>query len=62
MLICGAEGGSTGCGIGAHIDCCDPPLEAVPDEDWFCPKCSNDIELNDPLQTTNMKTSSLKCK
>ncbi|XP_057966662.1 BRCT domain-containing protein At4g02110 [Malania oleifera] len=39
MLICGDESGSVGCGVGTHIDCCDPPLEAVPDEDWFCPKC-----------------------
>ncbi|KAL6978327.1 hypothetical protein U1Q18_019997 [Sarracenia purpurea var. burkii] len=40
MLICGDESGSTGCGVGMHIDCCDPPLEHVPVEDWFCPKCS----------------------
>lgn len=39
MLICGDETGSLGCGIGTHIDCCDPPLEKVPEEDWFCPKC-----------------------
>ncbi|KAG1338760.1 BRCT domain-containing protein [Cocos nucifera] len=41
MLICGDEGGTIGCGIGTHIDCCDPPLEAVPDGDWFCSKCSS---------------------
>ncbi|XP_022759669.1 BRCT domain-containing protein At4g02110-like [Durio zibethinus] len=40
MLICGDESGSVGCGVGIHIDCCDPPLEDVPEEDWFCPKCS----------------------
>ncbi|KAJ7977644.1 BRCT domain-containing protein [Quillaja saponaria] len=40
MLICGDEGGSVGCGVGTHIDCCDPPLHDIPDEDWFCPKCS----------------------
>ena len=39
MLICGDESGSVGCGVGTHIDCCDPLLEDVP-EDWFCPKCS----------------------
>lgn len=39
MLICGNESGSSGCGGGTHIDCCDPPLEDVPEEDWFCPKC-----------------------
>ncbi|KAH1136239.1 hypothetical protein GLYMA_10G014100v4 [Glycine max] len=41
MLICGDESGSVGCGIGTHIDCCDPPLTHVPEEDWFCPKCSS---------------------
>ncbi|XWS36110.1 hypothetical protein CRYUN_Cryun20dG0056100 [Craigia yunnanensis] len=40
MLICGDESGSLGCGNGTHIDCCEPPLEDVPEEDWFCPKCS----------------------
>ncbi|XP_021280952.1 BRCT domain-containing protein At4g02110 [Herrania umbratica] len=40
MLICGDESGSVGCGVGIHIDCCDPPLEDVPDDAWFCPKCS----------------------
>ncbi|KAF5726361.1 BRCT domain-containing protein [Tripterygium wilfordii] len=39
MLICGDEAGSVGCGVGMHIDCCDPPLENVPEEDWFCPEC-----------------------
>ncbi|XP_059625600.1 BRCT domain-containing protein At4g02110 [Cornus florida] len=41
MLICGDESGGVGCGVGMHIDCCDPPLEEVPEEEWFCPKCSN---------------------
>ncbi|KAJ4793346.1 BRCT domain-containing protein [Rhynchospora pubera] len=40
MLICGDESGSLGCGIGTHIDCCNPPLQAVPNDDWFCCKCS----------------------
>jgi topoisomerase (DNA) II binding protein 1 len=39
MLICGDETGSIGCGVGTHIDCCNPPLTAIPKEDWFCPKC-----------------------
>ncbi|XP_023743847.1 BRCT domain-containing protein At4g02110 [Lactuca sativa] len=41
MLMCGNESGSIGCGVGMHIDCCDPPFEDVPEEDWFCPNCSN---------------------
>lgn len=40
MLICGDESGSVGCGVGTHIDCCDPPLTHVPEDDWFCSKCS----------------------
>ncbi|KAJ3699780.1 hypothetical protein LUZ61_003485 [Rhynchospora tenuis] len=40
MLICGDESGSLGCGIGTHINCCNPPLETVPNDDWFCCKCS----------------------
>ncbi|KAG5231688.1 BRCT domain-containing protein [Salix suchowensis] len=40
MLICSDESGSVGCGVGMHMDCCDPPLESIPEEDWFCPKCS----------------------
>lgn len=41
MLICGNEGGSKGCGIGTHIDCCDPPLQEIPEKDWYCSECSS---------------------
>ncbi|XP_077218708.1 transcription coactivator isoform X2 [Tasmannia lanceolata] len=60
MLICGDEKGSSGCGVGMHIDCCDPPLVAVPEEDWFCPKCSRSRSTT-PFKETR-KSSSLKCK
>lgn len=33
MLLCDR------CDNGYHMDCLDPPLEAVPIEDWFCPRC-----------------------
>ena len=46
MLICGDENCSSGCGIGTHIDCCDPPLEEIPQEDWFCPNCRNKNRQN----------------
>ncbi|XP_028084818.1 BRCT domain-containing protein At4g02110 [Camellia sinensis] len=63
MLICGDESGSTGCGVGTHIDCCNPPLEHVPDEDWFCPKCSKSKNSkNRPKKSTKKQTSSLKGK
>ncbi|XP_010556700.1 PREDICTED: BRCT domain-containing protein At4g02110 [Tarenaya hassleriana] len=41
MLICGDEKNSRGCGIGTHMDCCDPPMARVPEHDWFCPQCSD---------------------
>ena len=24
-----------------HLDCLDPPLKQLPEEEWFCPKCAN---------------------
>ncbi|CAI9105487.1 OLC1v1004417C2 [Oldenlandia corymbosa var. corymbosa] len=41
LLICGDETGSSGCGIGVHMGCCDPPLEEIPEGDWYCENCSN---------------------
>ncbi|KAG4401554.1 hypothetical protein AAZX31_02G013000 [Glycine max] len=62
MLICGDESGSVGCGIGTHIDCCDPPLTAVPEEDWFCPKCSSTRNCsNKPSKRKKTVLSSSKC-
>nr|XP_043621838.1 BRCT domain-containing protein At4g02110 [Erigeron canadensis] len=55
MLICGNESGTTGCGAGTHIDCCDPPLDDIPEEDWFCPKCS---KPKNSKATSNSKKSS----
>eukprot|EP01119_Soliformovum_irregulare_P015872 TRINITY_DN4531_c0_g1_i2.p1 TRINITY_DN4531_c0_g1~~TRINITY_DN4531_c0_g1_i2.p1 ORF type:complete len:770 (-),score=257.37 TRINITY_DN4531_c0_g1_i2:86-2395(-) len=28
------------CDDGCHIKCLDPPLDAVPSGEWYCPKCS----------------------
>lgn len=53
MLICGNEDGSVGCGIGIHIDCCDPPFQEVPEVDWFCSQCS---------ESKNSKTSTKRRK
>jgi hypothetical protein len=33
MLLC------DDCDAGWHTFCLDPPLAAVPDEDWYCPSC-----------------------
>jgi hypothetical protein len=32
-----------GCGKPYHKECLTPPLEAVPEGDWFCPEVSKDI-------------------
>eukprot|EP00897_Mesotaenium_endlicherianum_P001398 jgi/Mesen1/1286/ME000013S00791 len=39
MLLCGDDEGQ-GCGRALHIQCMEPPLDRVPDEDWFCEYCS----------------------
>ncbi|KAI4301485.1 hypothetical protein L6164_034761 [Bauhinia variegata] len=63
MLICGDESGSVGCGIGTHIDCCDPPLKDVPEEDWFCPKCSKSSKDSNASKKTKKRIlSSSKSK
>ena len=38
MLLCGTEDGK-GCGRGFHIHCLSPPLDSVPEGDWFCSDC-----------------------
>ncbi|XP_066159240.1 E3 ubiquitin-protein ligase UHRF1-like [Euwallacea fornicatus] len=30
------------CDLGYHTDCLDPPMEAVPEDDWYCPSCKTD--------------------
>jgi hypothetical protein len=34
MLLC------DGCDAGFHLHCLDPPLAAVPDGEWRCPRCA----------------------
>lgn len=36
----------TGCLDGYHLHCLNPPLEAVPEEDWFCPECHRGRPVN----------------
>ncbi|GJN31236.1 hypothetical protein PR202_gb19606 [Eleusine coracana subsp. coracana] len=55
MLICGDEDGTDGCGIGMHIYCCDPPLDAVPEDDWLCPKCQVPKTKTKPTRSTARK-------
>ncbi|XP_030761306.1 E3 ubiquitin-protein ligase UHRF1-like [Sitophilus oryzae] len=30
------------CDQGHHTTCLNPPLEAIPDDDWYCPQCKTD--------------------
>ena len=30
------------CDRASHIQCCKPPLESVPEGEWFCPICEKD--------------------
>ncbi|KAK6118125.1 hypothetical protein DH2020_048109 [Rehmannia glutinosa] len=60
MLICGDESGSCGCGVGTHFDCLDPPLEDVPEEDWFCPECSIKRKSKTTSQRSNKRASKSK--
>ena len=32
----------TQCDYPYHLKCLDPPLDAVPDGEWFCPECAAD--------------------
>ncbi|KAH9941975.1 RCC1/BLIP-II [Amylocystis lapponica] len=29
-----------------HLKCLDPPLDAVPDGEWFCPECNKKLEVS----------------
>ncbi|CAM8930809.1 unnamed protein product [Rhodiola kirilowii] len=63
LLICGDENGCVGCGIGTHVDCCDPPLKEIPEDDWLCSKCSStNSRSKKKLKSgkANKKTSSIK--
>ncbi|CAL1398702.1 unnamed protein product [Linum trigynum] len=55
MLLCGDQSGNVGCGVARHIDCCDPPLQSIPQEDWFCPNCSKDRNAVKPAKAPKRK-------
>lgn len=35
LLMCG----NTACEKMYHTYCLEPPLEGIPEEDWYCPEC-----------------------
>lgn len=41
MLLC------DGCDNGYHTFCCTPPIEEVPEGDWFCCNCNNELGLKE---------------
>ena len=54
MLLC------DGCDAGYHTYCSEPPIEDVPEGDWFCPKCPEKKEEEDgstPLSAESKKGS-----
>ena len=58
MLLCGSEDGTKGCGLGHHTYCLDPPLDSIPEGDWFCDKClANDPTLTRTLDAAAPSTS-----
>ena len=30
------------CNYVTHMFCLDPPLDTIPEDDWYCPLCKND--------------------
>ena len=36
ILLCDGHG----CSVGYHLRCLEPPLDAVPEEEWLCPACA----------------------
>ena len=44
-VVCG-KGGELlccdGCNVPYHLECLTPPLEEVPEGDWYCPRCIKD--------------------
>ncbi|CAL8359692.1 unnamed protein product [Lota lota] len=63
LLLC------DGCDAGYHMECLAPPLDAVPVEEWFCPRCEAnnrnsrvpDEELSDPESLpARARTSSMR--
>ncbi|KAI8381139.1 acyl-CoA N-acyltransferase [Radiomyces spectabilis] len=45
------------CDRGCHTFCCDPPLQAIPDDDWHCSICSSmpsPSSIRSPIATDNI--------
>eukprot|EP00963_Diacronema_lutheri_P008823 scaffold776_cov347-Pavlova_lutheri.AAC.21 len=45
------------CSRGFHLHCLDPPLHSVPEDEWFCPTCSNNEEIDLKVQHYGQNTA-----
>eukprot|EP00871_Galdieria_phlegrea_P001369 jgi/Galph1/2232/GphlegSOOS_G874.1 len=53
------------CDDAFHTFCCSPPLETVPEGDWFCPKCCNSrniLPVQNHLNAEELSTEENKDK
>ncbi|KAG6381859.1 regulator of chromosome condensation 1/beta-lactamase-inhibitor protein II [Boletus reticuloceps] len=41
-----------------HLGCLDPPLQAIPEGEWFCPKCTDEMEALASSASKSSKTKS----
>ena len=53
LLLC------DGCDSGYHLDCLDPPLSAVPPDEWFCPECAP-LRANPRLLAAEVRAHALR--
>ncbi|XP_077346932.1 E3 ubiquitin-protein ligase UHRF1-like [Lithobates pipiens] len=57
------------CDMAFHMYCLDPPLSALPDEDWYCPECRIDTsevvlageKLKESKRKSKMPSASSSC-
>ena len=45
------------CSRGFHLHCLDPPLDSVPEDEWLCPTCSKDEEIDLKMQRYGQNTA-----
>ncbi|XP_018413097.1 PREDICTED: E3 ubiquitin-protein ligase UHRF1-like [Nanorana parkeri] len=58
------------CDVAFHMYCLDPPLSALPDEDWYCPECRVDTsevvlageKLKESKRKSKMPSASSSCQ
>ena len=51
MLLC------DGCNKGHHTFCCEPPIEVVPEGDWYCDKCADTLGIDRSEQSQSDTTT-----